>query len=92
MIETVNGYVCHNCSDVALAKRDIDPAHPKDGPDGSNATQKTDATSRNTAVVFGGNLLTGAAPGVTPAGAATDPQQQARAATTSQGAKLDLTV
>lgn len=31
-MEIVNGYVCRDCSDVALAKRNIDPAHPKDGP------------------------------------------------------------
>jgi hypothetical protein len=24
----VNGYVCRNCTDEALAKRGIDPAHP----------------------------------------------------------------
>lgn len=24
----VNGYACNNCSDVALAKQNIDPAHP----------------------------------------------------------------
>lgn len=25
----VNGYVCRNCADEELAKRGIDPAHPK---------------------------------------------------------------
>jgi hypothetical protein len=28
----VNGYVCSNCTDEELAKRGVDPAHPKDGP------------------------------------------------------------
>jgi hypothetical protein len=27
--ETVNGYLCRDCADVALAKRGVDPAHPK---------------------------------------------------------------
>jgi len=29
-IELVNGYVCHNCDEVALAKRGVDPAKPKE--------------------------------------------------------------
>ena len=28
----VDGYQCRNCSDVELAKKHIDPAHPKSGP------------------------------------------------------------
>ncbi len=28
MINLVNGYVCHNCTDVDYAKKGIDPAHP----------------------------------------------------------------
>ena len=34
---TVNGYSCKNCTDVDYAKKNIDPAHPKDGPYGVNA-------------------------------------------------------
>ena len=41
-MEIVNGYVCRDCSDVALAKRNIDPAHPKDGPGQSDAQGKAD--------------------------------------------------
>jgi hypothetical protein len=33
----VNGYLCHNCTDVDYAKKNIDPNHPKDGPFGVNA-------------------------------------------------------
>lgn len=33
-MEVVNGYVCKNCTDVEYAKKGVDPAHPKDGPDG----------------------------------------------------------
>ena len=33
----VNGYFCRNCADVELAKRGIDPAHPKQPFHGSEA-------------------------------------------------------
>ena len=29
---SVNGYLCRDCADVELAKRGIDPAHPKKEP------------------------------------------------------------
>ena len=31
-MEMINGYRCTTCADVAYAKKNIDPAHPKDGP------------------------------------------------------------
>jgi hypothetical protein len=34
---TVNGFQCRNCTDVAYAKRHIDPDHPESGPFGVNA-------------------------------------------------------
>jgi len=49
----VNGFTCRNCTDVAYAKKHIDPAHPKSGPYGINA--KDDPTVTN-AVTFGGAL------------------------------------
>jgi hypothetical protein len=33
----VNGYVCRDCTDEELAKRGVDPAHPKDAPKGVRA-------------------------------------------------------
>jgi hypothetical protein len=51
---TVNGYTCKNCTDVDLAKKHIDPAHPKDGPYGVNAPDVT--AKRAPTVVFGGRL------------------------------------
>ena len=33
----VNGYTCRNCTDVDLAKKHIDPAHPESGPFNVNA-------------------------------------------------------
>lgn len=38
--QIVNGYPCRDCTDVDLAKKRIDPAHPKDGPDGVDAPQR----------------------------------------------------
>jgi hypothetical protein len=33
----VNGFTCHNCTEVDEAKKHIDPAHPKSGPYGIDA-------------------------------------------------------
>jgi hypothetical protein len=56
-MELVNGYVCRDCTDVALAKRQIDPAHPKDGPNGRDARTADNADEgRPPAVLFGGTL------------------------------------
>ena len=51
----VNGYQCRNCSDVDLAKKHIDPAHPKSGPFDVDA--KADPTRQlQRSVSFGGRL------------------------------------
>jgi hypothetical protein len=39
---TVNGFSCKNCTEVDLANKHIDPAHPKDGPFGINADVSKD--------------------------------------------------
>ena len=52
-VEFVNGYVCHNCTDVAYAQRHIDPQHPKDGPFG---VDKPETADHGPAVVLGGAL------------------------------------
>ena len=44
-MEVVNGYVCKNCTDVEYAKKGVDPAHPKDGPDGVYKADKSDRSS-----------------------------------------------
>ena len=38
-MSVVNGYYCRTCADEALAKRNIDPARPKDGPFGRDAPE-----------------------------------------------------
>ncbi len=44
MIELVNGYPCKHCTDVDLAKRNVDPAHPETDPlkPGADAKAKKD--------------------------------------------------
>lgn len=42
----VNGYSCKNCSEVDLAAKHIDPAHPRSGPFAINAA--TDPTRQDT--------------------------------------------
>jgi hypothetical protein len=50
----VNGFTCHNCTEVDEAKKHIDPAHPKSGPYGVNAA--TDPTNQQSFIQFGGSL------------------------------------
>jgi len=71
-MEVVNGYVCRNCTDVDYAKKSIDPAHPKDGPNGVDAPdarksieartaleskELSKPAERGPAVVLGGQLI-----------------------------------
>lgn len=47
LMELVNGYYCRNCADVELAKKGVDPAHPKKEFSGSEVyvpPQKDDPT------------------------------------------------
>lgn len=46
-VELVNGYYCRNCADAELAKKGVDPAHPKREMSGSEVyvpPQKDDPT------------------------------------------------
>jgi hypothetical protein len=62
MINLINGYVCHNCTDVDYAKKGIDPAHPnKDDPlnaktKSQNAIANADKTQISPAVILSGAL------------------------------------
>jgi hypothetical protein len=50
----VNGFLCHNCTEVDNAKKHIDPAHPRSGPYGVDAD--TDPTNPKSFIQFGGSL------------------------------------
>lgn len=45
-MNVVNGYPCKNCTDVEYAKKGIDPARPKDGPNGAYAADRAQDTER----------------------------------------------
>jgi hypothetical protein len=64
MIQVVNGYVCLDCADVALAKQDINPAHPPNDPLKSGQTGAPSNTQSTPAVSLGG-VLTQQAQGAT---------------------------
>jgi hypothetical protein len=63
-VQIVQGYICFNCADVALAQKGENPAHPPGSP--SNPTGNTPngpyplngakALDASSAVVFGGAL------------------------------------
>jgi hypothetical protein len=53
-MEIVNGYPCRDCTDVAYAKKNIDPAHPKDPPKDFAFAQGSNFPAK--AVEFGGAL------------------------------------
>jgi hypothetical protein len=55
-VEIVNGYVCQTCCDADLAKRGVDPAHPKDDPQNPAYDPAKAAADHGNAVVFGGAL------------------------------------
>ena len=46
----VNGYVCRNCADEELAKKNIDPAHPKQSLAGSEAFVSPAEAAKNSGV------------------------------------------
>jgi hypothetical protein len=55
-IQVVNGFVCMDCADVALANKDINPAHPPNSPN-ADAQSATRGNGQGTpAVTFGGSL------------------------------------
>ena len=72
----VNGFTCHNCTEVDEAKKHIDPAHPKSGPYGVDAA--TDPTVKKSFIQFGGSLS-----GTNASGAASTPDSAAASTTAS---------
>jgi hypothetical protein len=45
-IELVNGFVCRDCADVALAKRGIDPAKPEKPGEAETSGKTSDGINR----------------------------------------------
>ena len=81
-MDRVNGYVCDNCTDVEYAKKNIDPAHPKDGPNGRDAPEKVaerKAAEKAQSADRPAVVLSGALSGVTPVQPAADAKPPAYA-------------
>ena len=87
-MERVNGYVCKTCTDVEYAKKNIDPAHPKDGPNGRDAP--AEVAERQAAKIQSADrpavLLSGALSGVTPV----QPSSDAKPVVYTPGATVNL--
>ena len=69
----VNGFQCKNCTDVAYAKKHIDPAHPKSGPYGIDAkddptVKQTSSTTSNVGASSTGPSMTSATKPAPPPG------------------------
>ena len=91
-MERVNGYVCKNCTDVEYAKKNIDPAHPKDGPNGIDKPEKVAERKAAEKLREGQSdqrpavILSGALSGVTPVQPAVD----VKSAPYTPGSKLNI--
>ena len=89
----VNGFTCHNCTEVDEANKHIDPAHPKSGPYGINAAN--DPTQKKPIIQFGGSLSASqaanasSASGSSPASSVTG-APTTTAAATQPGQSLDI--
>lgn len=76
MISLVNGYVCHDCSDVALAKQGKDPnAKPGEPQDASRKAGGISAFANQPATILDGALKGLLSANPITAAAATDPSQ-----------------
>lgn len=76
MISLVNGYVCHDCSDVALAKQGKDPnAKPGEPQDGAHKTGGISAFANQPATILDGALQGLLSANPVTAATATDPAQ-----------------
>ena len=76
MISLVNGYVCHDCSDVALAKQGKDPnAKPGEPQDGAHKTGGISAFANQPATILDGALKGLLSANPVTAATATDPAQ-----------------
>src|SRR4051812_30158446 len=101
MINLVNGYVCHNCTDVDYAKKGIDPAHPnKNDPlnpktKAQNAIAGDDQTQIKPVVILSGALAKLAAangPDAVPSSTAANQNPSLASDVSGTGARLNISV
>jgi hypothetical protein len=91
-MEVVNGYVCRNCTDVEYAKKGVDPAHPKDGPQGAYAVDKAGKSDKAEASGKPDSAKGDHGPAVTFGGGLTAPDAASQPAAYAPGANLSLKV
>ncbi len=101
MINLVNGYVCHNCTDVDYAKKGIDPAHPnKNDPlnpktKAQNAIAGADQTQIKPVVILSGALAKLAAansPDAVPSSTAANQNPSLASDASMTGTQLNISV
>lgn len=91
MISLVNGYVCHDCADVALAKQGKDPnAKPGEPQDGKHKTGGISAFADQPATILDGALKGLLSANPVNAATAADPAQLSGRATPAP--TVDLSV
>ena len=62
-LDIVNGYLCLNCTDVALAKKGINPAKPQDNPQSPDYNPAQAKADRGPAFQLSGALASSGASG-----------------------------
>jgi hypothetical protein len=90
----VNGYLCNNCTQVAEAQKDINPADPQAGPWGIDGKTSSTAT-HNPAFTLGGLLASGSTktPAIPPsARSSTSPTSTASSPPPGPGGLLNISV
>ncbi len=100
-LDIVNGYLCLNCADVALAKQGINPAKPQDNPQSPQYDPAQAKADHGPAFQLSGVLAAASAPPstsgspatTTPASAtpASAPPPQAVGLLAPSAASLDIT-
>ena len=84
-MSVVNGYYCRTCADESLARRNVDPARPKDGPFGRDAPEaRAHEAARQAALTGAAAGVASAAPGATRRDRSPPPP--------GQGLRLDIAV
>ncbi len=71
----VNGYTCRDCTDVGLAQKNIDPRHPKSGPDNADAVSDPSRSIADPVKIAAARRAAGARAQVTIGYGATGPIQ-----------------
>ena len=96
MINLVNGYVCHNCTDVDYAKKGIDPSHPnKNDPLNPKMKAQNAIAGADPVVILSGALAKLAAansPDAVPSSTAANQNPSLASDASTTGTQLNISV